>query len=141
MFITILIIFSIEYLLFGIFLQRACWMWGEKTGINSKYQKNWEQCRVVLLPKITILKIHQKSVGDLKKVSCQKYNANKNFRWIPKMQKPGLLRIESYLDTIVGERNPFSSPDQLKRCGDYIAELFLKATSLNFTKPQLFCKF
>jgi len=40
------------------------------------------------------------------------------------MQKPGLLRIESYLDTIVGERNPFTSPDQLKRCGDYIADQF-----------------
>jgi len=40
------------------------------------------------------------------------------------MQKPELLRIKSYLDAIVGERNPFSSPDQLKRCGDYIAEQF-----------------
>ena len=57
------------------------------------------------------------------------------------MQKPDILRIKSYLDTIVGERNPFSSPDQLKRCGDYINEPFLKATSLNFTKPELFCKF
>ena len=40
------------------------------------------------------------------------------------MQKPELLRIKSYLDAIVGERNPFSSPDQLKRCGDYIADQF-----------------
>ena len=40
------------------------------------------------------------------------------------MQKPELLRIKSYLDAIVGERNPFSSPAQLKRCGDYIAEQF-----------------
>jgi len=40
------------------------------------------------------------------------------------MQKPELLRIKSYLDAIVGERNPFSSPDQLKRCGKYIANQF-----------------
>ena len=40
------------------------------------------------------------------------------------MQKPELLRIKSYLDAIVGERNPFSAPDQLKRYGDYIADQF-----------------
>jgi len=40
------------------------------------------------------------------------------------MQKPELLRIKSYLGSLVEERNPFSSPDQLKRCGDYIADQF-----------------
>jgi len=40
------------------------------------------------------------------------------------MLKPDLSRIKSYLDALVGERNPLNSPDQLKRCGDYIADQF-----------------
>ena len=38
------------------------------------------------------------------------------------MLKPDLSRIKSYLDSLIGERNPLSTPDQLKRCGDYIAD-------------------
>ena len=40
------------------------------------------------------------------------------------MLKPDLSRIKSYLDALVGERNPINSPDQLKRCGNYIADQF-----------------
>lgn len=40
------------------------------------------------------------------------------------MRKPNLSRIKSYLDALVGERNPISSPNQLKRCGNYIADQF-----------------
>ena len=40
------------------------------------------------------------------------------------MRKPNLSRIKNYLDALVGERNPISSPNQLKRCGDYIADQF-----------------
>ncbi len=54
------------------------------------------------------------------------------------MQKPELLRIKSYLDAIVGERNPFSSPDQLKRCGDYIADQFRRFQLTVSGKPVPF---
>jgi len=40
------------------------------------------------------------------------------------MLKPELSRIECYLGTLVGERNPVNSPDRLKRCGKYIADQF-----------------
>jgi Zn-dependent M28 family amino/carboxypeptidase len=40
------------------------------------------------------------------------------------MLRPDLLRIKNYLNTLVGERNPHSSPDSLKCCADYIADQF-----------------
>ena len=43
------------------------------------------------------------------------------------MLKPDLYQIKSHLETLVGERNPISSPDQLKSCGDYIAGEFRKS--------------
>ena len=43
------------------------------------------------------------------------------------MLKPELLRIENHLGALMGERNPHSSPESLKRCADYIADQFRRS--------------
>ncbi|KMP11477.1 hypothetical protein UZ36_04370 [Candidatus Nitromaritima sp. SCGC AAA799-C22] len=40
------------------------------------------------------------------------------------MLKPDITRIENHLRALMGERNPFTSPDHLKLCANYIADRF-----------------
>lgn len=40
------------------------------------------------------------------------------------MLKPDITRIENHLRALIGERNPYSSPEHLKQCADYIADQF-----------------